>query len=149
MEPFWRGNMEDLKTILTSHHSRNNSDIKGDIEKLNEPLKATTSEIPDLFFDEILIQFKLSRVEILVLMHLYRVTWCRPNLHRKFGIAPIISHLELSASLGLSMDELYQSIRKLENLGFIETIRSGQYFVRKYFTEDLDQKYSQTYDNFF
>ena len=139
--------MEDLKTILSSHHSKNSATAKA-IKTTNEEVRATTSEIPDLFFDEILIQFKLTRTEILLLMYLYRITWCKANLHQKFGIAPIVSYGDLSSTLDISTDILHQTIRKLEGFGFIETIRSGQYFVRKYFTEENDRKYGQTYDNF-
>ena len=37
---------------------------------------------------------------------------------------------------------------RLEELGFISTIRSGQYFVRRYFTKENDEKFGQTYDDF-
>jgi hypothetical protein len=138
--------MEDLRSILTSHNSKISS-----AEATDDFLKeryATTSEIPDLFFDEILINHKLNRVEILLLMYMYRLTWCKPNLHRKFGIAPIISHNDVATNLDVSIDVFHQTIRNLESFKFIETIRSGQYFVRKYFTEENDKLYGQTYDNF-
>lgn len=139
--------MEDLRSILNSHNSRNGKHSDA-IEPTESDLRATTSEIPDLFFDEILIHYKLSRVEILVLMYLYRFTWCKPNLYKKFGIAPMLSHSDLVSSLDITHEIMHQSLRRLEAFGFIETIRSGQYFVRKYFTEENDKKYSQTYDNF-
>ncbi len=139
--------MEDLRSILTSHHSKNSADA-GAIKAVNDEVKATTSEIPDLFFDDILLKYKLTRIEILLLMYLYRITWCKPNLHRKYGIAPIISHTDLAKTLDVSNEILHQTIRRLEGFSFIETIRSGQYFVRKYFTEEYDRKYGQTYDNF-
>lgn len=138
--------MEDLRSILSSHHSKT-SPANATNEYLKEKY-ATTSEIPDLFFDEILVSHKLNRIEILLLMYLYRLTWCKPNLHRKFGIAPIISHSELADSLDITMEVLHQGIRSLESFKFIETIRAGQYFVRKYFTEENDKLYGQTYDNF-
>ena len=57
------------------------------------------------------------------------------------------------ALLGILMNSvgvvILQSIRHLESYGLIETIRSGQYFVRKYFTEENDLKYGQDYDHFF
>ena len=81
-------------------------------------------------------------------MGLYRSVWCRPNLYKAFGISPIFSYKELSQAFKISMDELYQSLRKIEQWGFIETIRPGQYFVRKYFTREIDEKYGQTYDDF-
>lgn len=139
--------MEDLRTILSSHHSKAGN-ANNAIKAVNNEVKATTSEIPDLFFDEILIQVKLTMVEILVLMYLYRITWCKPNLHRKYGIAPIVSHLEIIEKLDINNEMFHQTIRRLESFNFIETIRSGQYFVRKYFTEENDRKYGQTYDNF-
>jgi uncharacterized protein YlbG (UPF0298 family) len=140
--------MEDLRSILSSHHSKTGNTTNDAIKTINGEVKATTSEIPDLFFDEILVHIKLTRTEVLMLMYLYRVTWCKPNLHRKFGIAPMISHTELSVNLDVSNEVLHQTLRRLEGFNFIETIRSGQYFVRKYFTEENDRKYGQTYDNF-
>ena len=140
--------MEDLRSILSSHHSKADSTTAGAIKTISDEVHATTSEIPDLFFDEILIKIKLTRTEVLLLMYLYRITWCRPNLHSKYGIAPMVSHIEISKSLDISSEILHQTIRRLEGFNFIETIRSGQYFVRKYFTEEYDRKYGQTYDNF-
>lgn len=137
--------MQDLRSILSSHHN------KSKVTALKDPVEgaqASTSQIPDLFFDEILVHNKLGRVDVLTLMFLYRITWCRPNLHRKFGIAPMISHKELAQLLEVELEQLFQSLRGLESWGFIETIRSGQYFVRKYFTAEFDKKYGQTYDNF-
>ncbi|MBD64716.1 MAG: hypothetical protein CME62_05890 [Halobacteriovoraceae bacterium] len=139
--------MEDLRSILSSHHSKTGN-VNSSVKSTHDEVAASTSEIPDLFFDEILLKFKLTRVETLCLMYLYRLTWSKPNLHRKFGIAPIISHADLAKQLDINLDSLYQTIRKLEGFNFIETIRSGQYFVRKYFTEENDRKYGQNYDNF-
>lgn len=139
--------MENLRDILSAHNSKNESTATGTLETGSE-LQATTSEIPDLFFDEILVEYKLSRIEIILLMYLYRSTWCKPNLHRKFGIAPILSHADLAKSLDITNEILYHTFRKLESYRFIETIRSGQYFVRKFFTEENDKKYGQTYDDF-
>lgn len=135
--------MEDLQSILSSHHPAN-----GSMKPIKTEIKATMSAIPDLFFDDVLVKFKLTRVEILLLMYLYRITWCKPNMHKKFGITPMINHEDVSANLDISLEIFHQTIRRLEGFGFIETIRSGQYFVRKFFTEDFDKKYGQTYDNF-
>ena len=140
--------MEDIRSVLSSHHSKNVTSGSNPTNPMYDHVTPTVSEIPDLFFDEILVQFKLTRVEILCLMYLYRATWSKPNLHRKFGIAPIVSHSDLSIKLDISNEILHQTIRRLEGYGFIETIRSGQYFVRKFFTETNDRKYGQTYDNF-
>lgn len=140
--------MEDIRTILNSHHSRNHKAIDEAAKETLNDFGPTSSEIPDVFFDEVLIDFKLSRVEILLLMFLYRITWCRPNLYKKYGISPMISYSEVSAQLDISLDMLHQTIRSIEAFGFIETIRSGQYFVRKYFTEEHDRRFGQSYDNF-
>lgn len=138
--------MDDLRSILSSHHTKAKKDDT-DIEAPSKP-EPTVSEIPDIFFDEILPTYKLNRIEICLLMILYRGVWCRPNLYRKYGIGPLNSHVELAKSLEIGNDVLLQSLKNLENLGFIETIRSGQYFVRKYFTEENDRTFNQTYDNF-
>lgn len=139
--------MEDLRTILSTHN-KSVSASSENIRPINEEAKASTSEIPDIFFDEILLTYRLSRVEILLLMYFYRITWCKPNLYKKYGIAPMISLSDTASKLEITMDMLHQSIRKIETFGFIETIRSGQYFVRRYFTVDNDIKYGQNYDDF-
>jgi DNA-binding MarR family transcriptional regulator len=140
--------MEDLESILSSHHSRVGEVTSHVVKPYKGEVEATTSEIPDLFFDEILVQVKLTRTEVLTLMYLYRITWCKPNLHSKFGIAPIVSYGDLAENLDVSQEILLQTVRCLEGFSFIETIRSGQFFVRKFFTEENDRKYGQTYDNF-
>jgi hypothetical protein len=140
--------MDDLRSILSNHNSRigkSNEDTKSFEDEVKIP---TVSEIPDVFFDQILVNYKLSRVEVLVLMFLYRQVWCRPNLYKKYGIGPILSHTDIAKSYDVTIEVLHHSMRNLETYGFIETIRSGQYFVRKYFTEELDKAFGQTYDNF-
>ena len=111
-------------------------------------LDPSVSEIPDIFFDQILVDFKLSRSEILLLMYLYRRVWCRPNLHKVYGISPLFSLKEIEQFLKIPMDEVFSGLQKLEGFGFISTIRSGQYFVRKYFTKENDEIFRQTYDDF-
>ena len=59
-----------------------------------------------------------------------------------------MSSSDLGTSLKLDIEDLYCVLRKLEEAGFIITVRSGQYFVRKYFTKNNDLKYKQTYDDF-
>jgi len=139
--------MVDLHSILASHHSNKKIEKSGPLESNPTPV-ATTSEIPDLFFDRILVEYKLNRIETMTLMFLYRSVWCRPNLHRKYGISQILSHSDMASGLNVSIEEIYQAIRKLEALGFIDTIRAGQYFVRKYFTKENDAHYGQVYDDF-
>jgi hypothetical protein len=48
----------------------------------------------------------------------------------------------------VTVEELGTELRNLEKYGLIETVRSGQYFVRKYFTEVLDLQFGQHYDEF-
>ena len=138
--------MVDLHSILSDHRSRKNAPSRiGDAKIRLDP---SVSEIPDIFFDQILVDFKLSRSEILLLMYLYRRVWCRPNLHKVFGISPLLSLKEIEQFLKMPMDEVFSGLQKLEGFGFISTIRSGQYLVRKYFTKENDEIFRQTYDDF-
>ena len=139
--------MVDLRTILDNHRSRlsDESEVVIEAETSASP---TVSEIPDIFFDQVLIDFKLTRVEVMVLMYLYRRVWCRPNLYKVYGISQLLSHTEMAKNLSLPMENIYQALRKVEEYGFISTIRSGQYFVRKYFTKEADESFGQTYDDF-
>ncbi|MCB9092084.1 MAG: hypothetical protein H6620_05945 [Halobacteriovoraceae bacterium] len=139
--------MEDIRSIINHHLPKRQVD-GGETEKKPRSKKATTSEIPDLFFDEILVSYKLNRIEIMVLMYLYRLVWCKPNIHRDYGIGPILSYEDLMVNLVINQEDLYQALRKLETYEFIETIKSGQFFVRKYFTRENDRLYGQRYDDF-
>lgn len=140
----------EIHRIIAEHRSKKSDEKKNDdsIVVANEQSSATHSEIPDIFFEEILVRNKLSRIDIIVLMYLYRKVWCRPNLYKEYGISPMLSLAEMARILNLSIDELYHAFRHLEDLEFISTIRSGQYFVRKYFTREYDEKYGQAYDDF-
>jgi DNA-binding MarR family transcriptional regulator len=139
--------MEDIRSVLSQFQKKRG--VKN-LEKsgVGPSIAPTSSEIPDIFFDEVLHQFKLNRHEILILMHLYRQIWCRPNLYKKHGIGPLNSFSELGQRLALPHDELVHHLHNLENYGLIETVRSGQYFIRKFFTEVLDLKFAQNYDEF-
>ena len=137
---------ENIRSILNQFHSKKKigSDAqKSDSFSSNE---ASSSEIPDVFFDLVIHQFKINRSEIALLMYLYRQIWCRPNLYKSHGIGPLNSYAQMALQLHFTQDELAQNLSSLQNFGFIETVRSGQYFVRKYFTEELDLKYGQDYD---
>lgn len=150
--------MDDLRTIIQDHRSKSKSVSKDDpkTEQLGvenaqaqtELPYASSSEIPDIFFDEILLAFKLNRVEIMVMMYLYRRVWCRANLYKEYGISQILSHTEMSKTLNVEIEQIYQALRKIEEYGFISTIRSGQYFVRKYFTKENDEIFGQNYNDF-
>ena len=105
-------------------------------------------EIPELFFDEIMDDYHLSRNEIRVLLFFYRQVWCYPNLYAKYGISPLTNLLELSKSFKISYNDLHKVIKKLEDYEFIHTIRSGQYFVRRFFLPEYDKLYNQEYDDF-
>lgn len=142
--------MEDIRSVLSQFHSKKRKDLSGVDKSSPERIKSpNTSEIPDVFFDVILRRFKISRHEITLLMVLYRQVWCRANLYKDHGIGPLNSYADLSTQLGVSPDEIAHLIRSLENYGFIETVRAGQYFVRKYFTEELDTQFGQSYNDFF
>lgn len=140
----------DIHTIIAGHRSKKNEAPVNVTESHIEARKpeATSSEIPDIFFEEILPHVKLSRNDISILMYLYRRVWCRPNLYREYGISPMLSLAEMAKVLNVTIEELYQSFKHIEDFGFIGTIRSGQYFVRKYFMRELDEKFGQTYDDF-
>lgn len=141
--------MEDIRSVLSQFRTKK-KDVP-DVQKsgLKPGKTPINSEIPDVFFDVILKEYKLSRQEISLLMFLYRQIWCRPNLYKSHGIGPLNSYTELSTNLGFTTDELGTYLRALENFGLLETVRSGQYFIRKYFTEDLDIQFGQNYDEFF
>jgi DNA-binding MarR family transcriptional regulator len=142
--------MEDIRSVLSQFNSKKKRDAEDVQKEQSGPSKhASSSEIPDVFFDEILQTFKLNRQEISLLMYLYRQVWCRPNLYKSHGIGPLNSYTELCSKLGLSIEDLGTYLRNLETYGLIETVRVGQYFVRKYFTEVLDLQYGQNYDEFF
>ena len=84
----------------------------------------------------------------MALMHIYRQIWCRPNMYQAYGISPLMSHTEMAKTLGVALEEIYPALRKLEDVGLLETIRSGQYFMRKYFTAHYDELFGQNYDDF-
>jgi hypothetical protein len=142
--------MEDIRSVLSQFNTKKKRDGES-VQKaaVGPKTNASSSEIPDSFFDVILQKYKLNRQEISLLMFLYRQVWCRPNLYKSHGIGPLNSYTELCANLGITTEELGNYLRVLENYGFIETVRSGQYFVRKFFTEVLDLQYGQNYDEFF
>jgi DNA-binding MarR family transcriptional regulator len=141
--------MEDIRLVLSQFRSKRKESKNLDKSGVGPEALASSSEIPDVFFDEVLQHFKLTRPEILVLMFLYRQVWCHPNLYRAHGIGPLNSYAELSKTLHLPHEDLMNYLRSLERYGFIETVRSGQYFVRKFFTEELDLKFGQNYNEFF
>ncbi len=141
--------MDNIRDILNQFHSKKRPSGAAEKSVSGPILKPSFSEIPDIFFDEIIGKFKLNRQDITVLMALYRQIWCKPNLYRSHGIGPLNSYQELASSIQLTQEETLQALRHLESYNLIETIRSGQYFVRKYFTEENDLKYGQDYDHFF
>ena len=58
--------MVDLRSILATHHTKARPKKKVSDEAEKNRQSPSFSEIPDLFFDEILVQDKLNRIEILV-----------------------------------------------------------------------------------
>lgn len=138
--------MEDIRSILSMYKAREGRDEKTAPAREVVHEVPTLSEIPDVFFDEVLTQVKLTRNEISLLMLLYRQVWCRPNLYRGHGIGPLNAYQDLARLLHLTQDEVIHAIRSLEGHRLIATIRAGQYFVRKFFTEENDAKYGQSYE---
>ena len=143
--------MGDIRSILSQFHSKKKKDQEPVTQKssVGPQEVASLSSIPDVLFDEVLVKMKLTRSEITVLMFLYRQVWSRPNLYKTHGIGPLNSYAEMANYLHITNDELTHNLRSLENYGLLETVRAGQYFVRKYFTAALDVKYGQDYDQFF
>jgi hypothetical protein len=140
--------MVDLHSILVEHRSKVKTTDLGGKNGGGAEAEAHSSEIPDVFFDQVIVDYKLSRIEILVLMYIYRRVWSFPNLHRSHGISQMMSHTEMAKNLGLVIEDIYSALRKLEEYDFIHTIRAGQYFSRRYFTKKLDESYGQNYDDF-
>ena len=140
--------MVDIHSILADHRSKGKTEDTMEVGGRSPEHGPSTSEIPDIFFDKIVVDFKLSRIEILVLMYIYRRVWCLPNLHRSHGISQMMSHTEMAKNLGLAIEDVYSSLRKLEEYDFIRTIRAGQYFSRRFFSKELDASFGQTYDDF-
>lgn len=142
----------DIYKVLKDHRSRtkvsHDSEVKESQQQEDAISKVSFSDIPDIFFDRILVDFRPSRIEISVLMYIYRSVWCRPNLHREHGISPMLSLGQMSEKLKIDLQELHLALRKLESLGFIKTIRTGQYFVRRFFQKEYDQQFGQSYDDF-
>lgn len=140
--------MVDIHSILADHRSKGKAEDNQDVGGSNIALGPSTSEIPDIFFDKIIVDYKLSRIEILVLMYIYRRVWCFPNLHRSHGISQMMSHTEMAKNLTIAIEDVYSALRKLEEYDFIRTIRAGQYFSRRFFSKELDANFNQTYDDF-
>ena len=145
---FKGGRALDIHTVLASHKSKQKKKGDGVSEDFPGGGGRDASSIPDIFFDDILTTYKLTRIDVLVLMYLYRYVWCRPNLYKLYGISPLLSLASMAERLGITMEENYASLRNLESYGFISMIRLGQYFVRKYFTKEWDEYFTQTYDDF-
>jgi hypothetical protein len=140
--------MVDLHSILQEHTPRKLGRETTDSKKMPSLPTPTYSDIPDIFFDSVLTSYKLTRIEIIVLMYLYRKVWCKPNLYRVYGISQLMSLTEMAKSLNVHIDDVYGSLLKLDGFGFISTVRSGQYFVRKFFLKEYDEYFAQTYDDF-
>jgi DNA-binding transcriptional ArsR family regulator len=140
--------MGDIRSVLSQFNAKKKISDATDRSGTGHVDVASISEIPDVFFDVILKNTKLNRHEISLLMFLYRQIWCRPNLYRAHGIGPLNSYSNLATNLGISIEQLGTDLRSLEQYGLIETVRSGQYFVRKYFTESFDLQFGQNYDEF-
>jgi hypothetical protein len=140
--------IDDLQSILAEHRSKKKVGSSNNLGGSGSSVGPTTSEIPDVFFDKVIVDYKLSRIEILVLMYIYRRVWCFPNLHVSHGISQMMSHTEMAKHLGLAIEDVYSALRKLEEYDMIRTIRAGQYFSRRFFSKELDETFKQVYDDF-
>lgn len=138
--------MEDIRSVLSQFKKKKDGQVQ--VAQTGPSSSASASEIPDVFFDVVLLKLKLNRLEIALFMLLYLQVWCKPNLYRSHGIGPLNSYAELSQKMNISVEDLGTFLRNLEKYGLIETVRAGQYFIRKYFLEDLDLKFGQNYDEF-
>ncbi len=139
--------MDELQAILADHRPKFR-EPQHDPKGTGQIPVASCSEIPDVFFDDVLVSFRLSRIEIVVLMYVYRRIWCRPNLHRAYGISPLLSYQQMTKDMGLTAEENQHALLKLQEYGLIQVIRAGQYFVRQYFTKELDEYFYKNYDDF-
>lgn len=134
----------DLKSILNDHKSKN-ANLSASMD--SHRLESSFSFIPDIFFDDVLVKFKLTRLEILALVYLYRKAWAATNVDRKYGMTPHLDYKIFSQKLEIEPEHLMQTLRKLEEFGFVQKMNHDLYFVRKYFTEELDKRYGQNYEN--
>ena len=142
------GHMAEIHRVLESFPPKLNETSNEARESRPGTAEATFSDIPDVFFDEILQNYHLNRYEIQILLFFYRQVWCRPNLYKKYGISSLNSLDKVAEFLGMEVRTLFQGLKNLENYEFISTIRSGQYFVRRYFSPELDELFRQNYDEF-
>ena len=141
--------MTEIRQVLEKIPPKKNEETLSDeIRSSDEVRDIVFIDIPEVFFEEILERYSLNRNEIRVLMYLYRQVWCYPNLYQKYGISHLNDLLELSKKFNLSYNDLYKTLKTLESYEFIFTIRSGQYFVRRYFLPELDELNGQEYDDF-
>ena len=139
--------MDELHSILADHRPKYR-EPSHDPKQTGQIPTASVSEIPDVFFDDVLVKFRLTRVEILVFMYIYRRVWCKSNLHKAYGISPLLSYAQMAKDMALSLEDNQTALRHLEEYGLVSTIRSGQYFVRQYFTKELDTFFQKNYDDF-
>ena len=70
--------MVDIHSILADHRSKIKSDDSNEASGRSQEHRPSSSEIPDVFFDKIIVDYKLNRIEILVLMYIYRRVWSFP-----------------------------------------------------------------------
>ena len=127
------------KKELTSSSNENVSN------ELNN--ECTFIDIPEVFFTDVMERIALNRNELRVILYLYRQIYCYPNLYEKYGISQLNDLLELSKYFKLNYNELHKILKSLESYELIQTIRSGQYFIRRYFFTEYDEFFGQVYDD--
>ena len=54
----------------------------------------------------------------------------------------------MGKDIATPLEDCQNALRKLEEYALISVIRPGQYFVRQYFTRELDTYFQKNYDDF-
>jgi|GEM_PF-3007821 len=141
---------ENLREILTKYSSKGLDKEPEEEKKESLPIPSNPkySDIPDIFFDDILHRYKITKQEIIVLMFLYRKTWCGANIYKGHGISPLFSYEMLAQKCATEKSLLLDALKKLEVLGLITAVRPGQYFIRKFFLEQWDDQFHFNYHDF-
>ena len=140
--------MTEIRRVLEKFPSKkeltssSNENLSSDLSN-----ECTFIDIPEVFFTDVIERIALNRNELRVILYLYRQIYCYPNLYEKYGISQLNDLLELSKYFKLSYNELHKVLKSLESYELIQTIRSGQYFIRRYFLAEYDEFFGQVYDD--
>ena len=106
--------MTEIRQVLEKIPPKKSEDALNSESKISDNFSEIVFiDIPEVFFEEILERFSLSRNEIRVLMYLYRQVWCYPNLYEKYGISHLNDLLDLSKKFNLSYNDLHKTLKNL------------------------------------